>query len=315
VAHPTVRSNPIPFDKANSTIEPPDPADENGSWKLRLRVDRIDQPGKKTATSTLDVVNLWSKGRKAAGQVAILKKIAAGEYEFCGSNMIYSESKRKWFAAICYRSPRPTPAKVDTEKVAFLRPVATSAIKPHPWKLRVPKSNRWPGGLGEYIGAVRRKIALERISRQRGYKNAGSANKGHGRNRALQPTWHLQQRWKDFVKTCNYQVAKDVVRQCVERSIGTLVYFQPGGKVRDSRFLTNAGKRDEVRESTGWDWYQIGKRLELLCEEAGIVFNWRKPNDEPREVAEKPPVQAEKAGTSRKPVRNPKLSAGLRSKG
>jgi hypothetical protein len=310
----TVRGVPIPFSKRNARIEPPDPKGENACWKLHVKVTRRPQPGKKVGAAVTDTVKLWSKGRKAASAVATLKKIAAGEYAFCGSNLIYKESKKKWFAAICYRAPIEPAKKLDKEVQAFLRPAPISAVWQHPWRLRFPGTNRAPGGRGEYIAAVRRKIFAERRSRQNGYRHAGSANKGHGRDRALQPTWQLEQRWKDFVKTCNYMVARDVVNQCVACGVGTLVYFQPGDRVRDSRFLTVIGKRDDVPESSGWDYYQIGKRLSDLCQEFGVEFVWRKPSDRAREVGNKMAKTISQKGTARNTNSKASNSAALRGK-
>jgi len=306
----TVRSVPIPFSKRNAIIEPPDPADENGCWKLHVKVTRRPRPGKKAGETVTDTVKLWSKGRKAASAVATLKKIAAGVYEFCGSQIIYKESRRKWFAAICYRASIEPPKKLDKEQVAYLRPAPMSATWPHPWRLRVPGANRAPGGCGDWIASVRRRIFAERRSRQNSYRYAGSANKGHGRERALRPIWRLQNRWKDSVKTYNYTVAKDVVDQCVARGIGRLVYFQPGDRVRDSRFLTVSGC-GEGDHWAGWDYYQIGKRLADLCQAQGIDFVWRKPSEHPREVGGNVEKTEAKNGTVRNAARKRKASAGL----
>lgn len=307
----SVRAIPIPFSKKNAGIIAPDENDPDGCWRLWVRLSRTASAEGKNGSSTKDVVRLWSRGRRAAGQVAILQKILSGEYEFCGSNMVYSESKRKWFAKICYRAPRPAPQALDATRMAFLRPTAITAIKPgtgrcpvplpRPWRLRLPTAIRWPGGKGDSVYAVRRSVIAQRVSRQHGYRYAGSANKGHGLNRALKPIWHLQQRWKDFVKTFNYQVAKDVVRQCVESRCGVLYYFQPGGWFRDNRFLSRAGKRDDVQDASAWDWFQIGSRLEFLCEEAGIEFRWQKPDR--REAEKSRPSDKPEGPTARKPIR------------
>jgi hypothetical protein len=82
----TLRKNPIPFDKKNSGLVPPENGDDH--WKLWVRVDRIEREGKKNATSTRDEVRLWSKGRKAGSAVATLRKIESGEYTFLGSNLV-----------------------------------------------------------------------------------------------------------------------------------------------------------------------------------------------------------------------------------
>ena len=54
--------------------------------------------------STQDVVCLGTRGEKGIRQREILWKIAQGrEYVFCGSQLVYKETKRKWFAHIAYR--------------------------------------------------------------------------------------------------------------------------------------------------------------------------------------------------------------------
>lgn len=297
----TTRGVPIRFSNRNAKIEPPDPRDEKALWKLHVTFTRIARPGRKAVTVT-DTVSLWSKGRDAQSEVAKLKKIMSGEYTFCGSQVVHDSRKNKWFAMICYRAPVEPAKDLDKSKVAFLRPSSINVIQPGtyrnpvhlptPWRFEINKRTRRPG-FGNHIAAVRKKIFGERRSRQQGYRSAGSANKGHGRNRAMKPIWHLSEKWKNFVKTCNYMVAADVVKQCVEGGVGKLVYFQPSDRpyptprskdrpyysVRDSRFLTQVGKRDDVPESSGWDYYQIGKRLSDLCQSKGIEFIWRKPSD------------------------------------
>lgn len=290
----TIRGNPIPFSKKNAVIEPPAEAESN--WKINLRISRVPVEGKKAGTTILETVQLWTKGRKCASQLAILKRIAAGEYDFCGSSLVYCESKRKWFAKIAYRMPAQEPAAVDENKVAFLRPSPT-----WPWKLRLPGRNRRPGGPGGHVASVRRQLLMQRWSRQSNYRVSGSSNKGHGLNRALRPIWQLSQRWKDFVKTTNYTVAKDVVQQCIEAGCGTLVYFQPTVN-RDSRFLATTGKIPGREDSTGWDWFQVGKRLGDLCQQAGVKLVVRK-SDESREVERAEAGKAVASAAARKPKR------------
>jgi hypothetical protein len=282
----TTKRNPIPFDVRNARFEPPPPDDAAAHWTLHVRVDRFMVPsknGKLKAASTEDALQLWSKGRRVAGQVAILKKVACGEFKFRGSSVVYDESSRKWFVRVCYSSPRDPVPGLDANKVAFLRPAVMGAKNrdgrewSHPFNLRISGRRRAPGGDGACIASVRRQVFGERLARQNGYRFATRANKGHGRARALKPIWHLERRWKDFVKSFNYAVASDVVKQCVASGTGKLVYFQPGGSVRDTRFLSMAGKRPGQHDSSAWDYFQIGSRLQTLCGDVGIEFVWRKP--------------------------------------
>ena len=82
----------------------------------------------------------------------------------------------------------------------------------------------------------------------------------------------LQQGWNDFVKTANNQLVHDVVEKCLEANCGRLVYFQPTGSVRDTRFLHVAGKVPGRMDNTSWGWRQVHDLLARKCEEVGIDF-------------------------------------------
>lgn len=263
----TTRGNPIPFSKRNAKIEPPEKSD--GNFKLHINLTRIPIEGKKNCPSVCDSFELMSRGRKVSGQIANLKRICTGEYKFCGSSVVFRD--KKWFALICYQTGDREAEMLNPDKVAFLR-----AAKSWPWKLRLPDRNRRPGGNGPHVASVRRQVLSQRWSRQANYRFAGSANKGHGRNRALNPLWGLSQRWKDFVKTYNHTVTADIVRQLVDAGIGTLVYYQPDGPVKESRFLTRSGKMEGREDATGWDWFQVKTQLEYKCKDAGIELITRK---------------------------------------
>lgn len=265
----TVRGNPIPFDSANSELEPP--ADKDGEWKLHVRLTAVPRKGK-MATSILETIPLWTKGRKLNSQRQLLSRIVTGEYKFCGSNVVFDDGK--WFAKICYQMPVTPAIGLNADRVAFLRPANS-----HPWAMRLPGRNRWPGGSGMYVVAKRKQIIGERKSRQHNYRWAGSANKGHGRDRALLPIWGLQSAWKRFVKTANYTVARDVVTQCVAAGVGKLIYFQPDENSGRSRFLVWAGQVPHSK--SGWDWAQMATRLGHLCHEFGVELVIRKRRETP----------------------------------
>lgn len=256
----STRPQPIPFDAKNVKLVPP--ADSKDNWRLRLRIDRLDQ-GDKMATSNEDVVQLLTKRRGIAGHEKILQRIALGEHKFCGSSLYFDRQKRKWFALVCYDKQGEV-EQMNPEKAAVLRP----GLK-RPWMLRYGRTF-WRGGHGRHVAAVRHQLLTQRWGRQDGYRFAGSANKGHGRERALQPIFRLSKRWKDFVKTCNHQLTANIVRECVEQGIGTLYYFQPTEAKRDTRFLATAGKVASRHDSTGWDWHQVASMLAYKSKEAGI---------------------------------------------
>lgn len=282
------RPQAIPFDRANAKIIPP--AEKDGNYQIEFRLDRIKTPGRKTAVSTVDRVELQCKGRKAAGQVALLKKVVDGQCEFKGSSLVYSKSNRKWFVHVSFELPMQERAKVDANVTAYLYPgpmkSLTSDWGSAPWfffihGVKDPKSRI--GGNGEYVGGVRQKLLTQRWHRQGNYRNAGSSNKGHGLNRAITPLEKLSQKWKCFVKNANNLVTKYAIERCIEHGAGKIVFLQPQGNIKDSRFLMLIGKIDGKDDSTGWDWFQAGNFLEQKGQAVGIEVEVRKWGREDKE--------------------------------
>lgn len=265
----STRSQPIPFSNKNATIVPP--AVEGERFRLRLRVDRYSQPGKKTGASHEDEIELLTNRRGIRQHEATLRKIVLGDYKFCGSSLAYDRNLNKWFALVCYKMPETDKPALDANKQAVLHPGRND-----PWALWHEGRWQWIGGVGNYIAAARTRLLTSRWSRQDNYRHAGSSTKGHGRERALLAVEKLSQGWKNFVKTVNHRATSEVVKSCVARGIGRLVYLQPAGDKRDARFLSRAGKVPGRRDSTGWDWHQVAAMLAYKCKEAGIVLDVRK---------------------------------------
>jgi hypothetical protein len=319
------RPVPIPFDSQNARILPPDK--DHTTWRLSLRVDRIPREGK-PAMSTEEIVELKThKAVVSQGKIvklrplaiaSILERIDSGEYAFRGSSVVYDKAKRKWFAHISWRrTVEEHGAGLDINKTAVLR-----AGDRRPWVLEVDdREYWWCGGDGKHVSAVRERILRQRWERQDNYRYAGSASKGHGRKRACQG-WDpkLSQRWRDFVKTCNHVTTRRVVDELVKRGVGRIVYMQPDGDYRDTRFLATAGKiRIETRampladaerlaqgkrreclgvavkevgngqavvswyrnDASGWDWFQVATFLRSKCQEVGIHVEVLKESGEP----------------------------------
>lgn len=275
-SHPSfTRSFPILFDKGNTTTTIEPPAKPGGNWHISFRVSRREVSGK--GVTYHDRLEIWSQGKRTASQIAILGRIATGEYRFMGSQLIYSRGKRKWFAHICYEMPQAPAPQLNTNRVACLR-----AASDHPWNLVLPGGTiRRPGGHGRYVEPVRRQLLMQRWNRRANYRNAGNANKGHGRTRAgAGPQWKLQQAWKSFTKRVNSGVVRETLKACAAAGCGKLVYEQPAGDFRDERFLANAGKVEGRRDSTGWDWFQVATMLNDRAADYGIAVVVRKVEEQ-----------------------------------
>lgn len=233
--------------------------------RVCVQTSRQDVPGKKVGRVTRDTFAVRLPRRTTSGST-ILDRCMSGEYRPRNASLMYSPGNRRWYFLLAYQSPATAVAASDPSRVARLRPHAE-----HPWEVELPDRTVWVGGDGKHVAAVRQKVFGQRESRHRNYRYAGSANKGHGRNRALAPVRRLERRWKDFVKSYNHEVTRTVVALCVEAGVGTLVYEQPVGEKRDEMYLAWAGRRG-VRTQSFWDWFQIKTMLAYKCEGTPVHF-------------------------------------------
>jgi hypothetical protein len=263
------RPVPIPFDKENSKLVPPEKPTDN--WRLGVWVERDTTDGH----SLRDECELMTRKRKAWGQAAILQKIADGRAKFCGSMLSYDRGK--WYAMVCYDEPRESHAGLDATKKAVLLPGRTVA-----WLVKTGRGTRrrYAGrdGVAKHVIGMRRILFNERQERQENYRWASSALKGHGRAKAIAGWEKLSSRWRDFVKRYNNEITTKLVAECVADGIGTIEYWQPTGFQRDRRWLTGTDYR------CGWDYFQVATMLAQKCERAGIEFVLRKIGCERRDV-------------------------------
>ena len=250
---------PLFFDKSNGRLLYDE---QHGWWRFAVRVERIPRDGK-CGKNVVDVLKLKTGGRGLMKIRKTLEKIRDGEWAFKGSRVTVRDGK--WYLLLCYQFPRPERPELDADKVAYLSPAADRPV--HLW------IDGWPLYLRRYgheVAHARRQLLTQRWSRQGAYKVASSAKRGHGRKRVLKSLEPLRRRWLDMTKTWNGQLAADVVKVLEDRGIGTLVFYQPTGARRDTRFLGKAGKVPGRRDGTNWDWHQMKTLLERQCQEVGI---------------------------------------------
>jgi hypothetical protein len=247
---------PVPFYTSNSSIIVPKTVKE--PWKLEVRFE------KRVGTRTLRpmVFNMRTGGRKLATIREALWKIASGEWIFNTSSLILHGGR--WYAHICYKITGVEKQPLDANKTAFV-----SAGRHDGMLLRI--NGRTLFGLldGGQIEQVRRSLTSQRFGKNESYKYASSARKGHGR-KSIQWRDKIRMNWRDMVKTTNSRWAAEVVKRCIKSKTGHVVVYQPAGNWRDSRYLSNIGKIPGLRESTGWDWYQMQLLLQQACKAVGI---------------------------------------------
>lgn len=257
------RPLPIPFDKANVKLLAPE--EPGKPWRMEMRIE-LAEKGK----SIVETFALRVGGRKKRQIEQALWKMAAGEWKYAGSDLKHTD-RDGWTAMICCQMPAAPKLDLDAERVAVLRPGRHRPV----W-LRVPGARLHLGRTAKDVAHVRRSLSVQRAVKAEAYRWASSARKGHGKGRAMAWRQKLTNRWKRLVKRYNEQTAAAAVRAAIRNGCGTLVYVQPTEARRLSCRLATAGKIEDVRESTLWDWYQLRSLLERECEQQGIECVIRK---------------------------------------
>ena len=251
------RPQPIPVDRQNCELLPPEGEEE--PWRCKLRIDReavTGKNGKPRSQSTLDVVELAHNGRKAYVVLRVLRGCTDGTLKFCGSNLKLKDGK--WFLMVTYRERKLRPADVDHKRQAVLQAEAA-----HPWSLEVDERKLKVGGDGRLLLWHRRLLAACNESRRQAMRNG--SKKGHGRNKKYIV---FSNRLAGFKKTYTEQVAARVVQIAVERRIGTIVFEKPAGDT----FLTTAGAGPN---GDRWPWERMEVKLRQHAERLNLMVTVR----------------------------------------
>lgn len=247
---------PIPIDpkkgsNGNFRLEIPSSADK--SHVLHCTIARKPVAGQKTQKSVTVAMTIRDRGKPMRGRRVVLGRIASGEFEPCGSQLFIKDNKL--FAALSYYQPKP--ARVSGDKTAVV-----AAMPNSPLRMRADGRSWRIGGDGRVVATIRRQLMGQRWSRQQSYRvSASSARKGRGRRRAMDKVTLLSNRWRDFVRTYNRNMAVEICKRAIVFGCGVIVVLK---RSDDSRWLARAGKFDR-RDKSSWDWYALEK---TLCDKA-----------------------------------------------
>lgn len=257
------RMMPIPFSVENGTLKQTD----DGDFRFVLRLNRIPVPGRKMAKATVLTCTLKTRGRENDFLRKILERVVEGEYPRKGSQIL--RDGENWFAELCYQLPPLPKAAVEPNKVGVIRPGLT-----RPFRLRLNGRTEALRRRGTLVRYRLRSLSAQFKGRAEAYRKQSSAGKGHGRKRATQ-SWRVKlcRARQDFKDSYNKQLCRDVLNRCIREHVGKIVFIQPDGVWKKTRFLETCGKLgDWDARASVWDWYQITNLLRRYCEEQGLIF-------------------------------------------
>jgi len=259
------KPQPIPIDRDNCTLIPPDA--EESRWRALIRVDRVPtttKAGKEVFRSTPWVVTLKTGGRHDAKIRNMLEKCHSGEWKFCGSNLVWRNGM--FDVEVSYKQEKLEPIKADPNKVAVLVPGRKRG-----WRLRINGRSWWLGGKGSdrLVGLFRRQTAERKATFHASYRHGGTARQGHGRQTAMRGFYSKKNILARYQQQYNGRIVREVIQQMERHGVGTLVFRSPSGSVEKTRLLCTAGAG---RKGGSWPWHQVDTRLKAVCHRHELVY-------------------------------------------
>lgn len=252
----TKREYPIPFALCNASL-----VCIGDDRQVHLKTWRMPVEGKATCVAVLDKITIRTAGKSCRDHATKFDKIASGEWQFKGSDLVYDSKRGKWFLLLCHQCPSHV-ATIDINQVAYLTPGRNV-----PFHIRCRgKRKQWLQGRGNHILATRDRVWRKRAEMNVGSRKTMTLRNGHGRNAASKWQERWSRVWRYFVKRVNHQVSHDAVEWCVTHGIGQLVYFKPNGKTSETRFVSG-----DYKNST-WEFFDLATKLAYKCQDRGVVL-------------------------------------------
>lgn len=261
--------HPIPFDRQNASLTQKEQKEGPPKLTLTLRLDRFFVEGSKKAKSdpiVLELIdrkanrNASRRSLKATSYVSPLERIARGEAEFAGSEIVWQAKQRRWKVVIVVDVP-DVPTVPDNNRILIVRPGVDRC-----WETEIPGENPiYLRCSPDRIAYLRK--SLRRAKEARNNQEGSSARVGRGRKRRLRPVMHLTGTWERITRTMTQQIAAEIARKAIQRGCSKVRYEPP----QEAVALDTAGDFDSCQVFP-WPWFATKDIFEREFTDSGLTF-------------------------------------------
>jgi phage FluMu protein Com len=229
--------------------------DERGTvLELTLR------PGRKHNSVRFAVMRGWGAQEK------VVDALASKAWEYTDAKLQYDERRRKWYALVSYKQPRPEPVPVDPARVLAVHRGARNALY-----LLASTGERGMAFPGSKLLAQRRRLsARAREIKRTSQFERGLGSKGHGRSRRYEAYDALEDKIARVTHTFCQQAAAFVVAQADKLGCASVVIEDYGGIVEDDRAtrrVLDHGPLYQLKQCVATALEKTGKRLDEVPSE------------------------------------------------
>ncbi len=168
-------------------------------------------------------------GRDKSNNRVFVQKWMTGEYKFCDSSLQYDSNKKKWYLLGVFKIPSNTYKPVKNRTMGVDIGVNSAAYCGLPY-LMVGKAI----GDGKKLIQDKQRLYYKKRELQ---KSLRMAKGGRGRKRKLVALNKHQSKERNFTRTANHKIAKDVVDFAVKHNVETIVLEELKHINKDNAYL------------------------------------------------------------------------------
>lgn len=195
----------------------------------------LDEKGKRNIQRTYafkfskQLIFKFNFGQDKSNNRIFVEKWMTGEYKFCGSSLQYNSNKNKWFLLASFKVPRKKYSSVKDRRMGVDIGINSAAFcgLPH---LMVGQSI----GDGKELIRVKQRLYYKKRELQKALKLAKG---GRGRKRKLAALHKHEAKERNFTRTTNHKIAKEVVVFAVKHNVEIIVLEDLSGINKENVYL------------------------------------------------------------------------------
>ena len=198
-------------------------------------------------------------GRDKSNNKTIVRKITTGEYKMADSSFKFVDNKLFMFLVV--KSPKQV-FKLDEEKVLG---VDLGIVNPAYVSINTDKHFRQAIGSVDSFLHTRLSLQKQRRSLQRNLKYT---NGGKGRTKKMEKLDNLGSKERNFAKTMNHTLSKEIVSLAVANKCGTI-------NLEDLKGIGQSERNSFILRN--WSYFELQSMIQYKAKQVGITVNMVNP--------------------------------------
>lgn len=219
-------------------------------------------------------------GKDSSGNKVSVDRAIDGTYKTCNSFITYDNNKKEFYLNLVLDIPQKI-NNLDENKIMGIDLGMTRIVTFH---ITNTPPNRHPRQLKYDKLIIDKKKEFNEI-RAKTYKNCSLNRGGHGRKRKTSKLIHIKEKQKNWSKTMNHLISKEVIDVCKKNNVG-VIKMEDLTDISSERSINAREKKNNKKASKNyifaiknWGYYMLQKYISEKAECEGISVLWVDPKN------------------------------------